>query len=178
MNTTELKKHISYLYPLNMLFNGIYSIDNVDTAPFVYPLYIICNTAPSYSRGENWIAIYIKNKCYGEFFDSYGRAPNKDFKRFLFTRCRKIVNNKKQVQGLFTNVCGGHCMYFLFHRSRGSSMNEIVKQMNDKDIVSWMIMTSPVNRRQYSDFINSPPQKNQTTKMMYKNVNVNQEDFE
>ncbi len=176
MNSTELKKHISYLYPLNKLFNGIFSIDDVATAPLVYPLYIICNTAPSYSRGEHWIAIYIKNKSYGEFFDSYGRAPNKDFKHFLYSRCKKIVSNKKQVQGLFTNVCGGHCMYFLFHRSKGSSMNEIIKKMNDNVVVSWMLSTSPVNRRHVSDFTNFRKKKNQTTKIMYENVN--REDFE
>ena len=114
MNTFELEAWVTQLYPLNKFFNGIYSINNIDSAPFVYPLYIICNTAPTWSQGEHWVAIYIMNKKYGEFFDSYGRAHNNDFKRFMFSRCKKIVYNEKRVQGFFL-IHVVHGVYFFYY---------------------------------------------------------------
>ncbi len=173
MNTFQLISQIQHLHPLNNLFNGIYSINNIDSAPFVYPLYIICNTAPTWSRGEHWIAIYIINNKYGEFFDSYGREPNKHFKRFMYSRCKKIVHNKKKLQGLFSNTCGAWCLYFLLYRSRGYSMNRIVKRINDKDMLSWMVNILAVNRDVYVG--NNFVRNNQITKIRYKNVN--KEDF-
>ncbi len=79
MNTIEIKGIISHLYPLNIYFNGVYSINNINKTPNTYPLYIICNTAPHWTKGEHWIAIYIRNKQHGEFFYSYGRKPNIEF---------------------------------------------------------------------------------------------------
>ncbi len=170
MNTSEIKGIISHLYPLNIYFNGVYSIDNINNAPNSYPLYIICNTAPRWTKGEHWIAIYIRNKEHCEFFDSYGRKPKIEFLRFLKSRCKKIICNRKKIQSEFTSNCGGYCIYYLFYKTRQYSMKDITKNLNDKKINQFInSLYSPNNEKFHSDVIYNSTSYNQICKKMYQN---------
>ncbi len=156
MRTNEIYCIIKQLYPLNKYFNGVYSIDTLDSSPLCYPLFIISNTAPKHDSGKHWVAIYIKNQYYGEFFDSYGNKPNKMFLQFMKSRCRKVKHNVKQVQNILAKTCGNHCIYYLFRKSRGYSMKEIVKNLND-NIVKMFVVSCflPNNDYYYSNIIYS-----------------------
>ncbi len=92
----------------------------------------------------------------------------------MLSRCKKIVYNEKRVQGLFSNTCGAWCLFFLLYRSKGYSMNKIVKSMSDKDMVVWMINILAVDWDRYAEH-NSFIRNNQITKIRYKNEN--KEDF-
>ncbi len=167
MNSFQIEKIIFHLFPLNVNFNGIYSIDNLNKVPYTFPLYIISNTAPSWTKGEHWIAIYIKNSKYGEYFDSYGRKPLNEFNKFMKSRCKYIKSNNKILQNILTATCGGYCIYYLYHKSKNYDMNEIVKKVNDYKINCFInSLYSPDDEIDLSSII----KYNQSSKRMIENI--------
>ena len=84
---------------------------------------LIANTDTSDKPGTHWVAMYKENhEC--EFFDSYGRAPFEN--NFLEIRTR---HNKVKLQSDYSQVCGHYCLYFLYFRSRGNNLNEIINSL-------------------------------------------------
>ena len=120
MNTNEIE---TVLYgDCGEYFQGVYSMDTLPVEPSL----IVCNTDPSTKPGQHWIAIYVdKNRC-GEYFDSFGRAPNKHFTDYLNEHCRTWTFNKKQLQSIISSFCGYYCCLYCMHRCRGINMKTIV----------------------------------------------------
>jgi len=63
-------------------FDRVFSIDNLPDDPHL----LVCNMDPSDKPGHHWVAIYIED-VRGEFFNSFGRQPNIDFKRYMNRHC-------------------------------------------------------------------------------------------
>ena len=56
----------------------------------------------------------------------YGLTPkSKHFKNFLKLNSNKISWNFVPLQGPFSSVCGQYCLFYLLHRSRKWTMQEI-----------------------------------------------------
>lgn len=95
-------------------------------------LYII-NTAPSYTLGEHWCALWLnenkkKNVC--EFFDSYGEPPSSyDLQKII--PASLVYFNNVQVQGNFQRTCAHHCLFYSLHRARGFSLKHIMNHFYD-----------------------------------------------
>ena len=70
------------------------------------------------TSGGHWVAAWND-----EYFDSYGREPIKELK----SRRRHWIWNERVLQSPLSSVCGQYCVYYLLHRARGYSMNDIVK---------------------------------------------------
>jgi hypothetical protein len=106
-------------------FYGVYSKDALPrNLPSRRPLIIVCNTDPSNQPGEHWVALYIDS--HGEYFDSFGRKPEKTFERFMNKHCTAWTFNDKQLQSIVSYFCGQYCVFYALYRSIGFDMNSVI----------------------------------------------------
>ena len=98
------------------------------------PALYILNTDSKSGNGEHWCAIFY-HKGTAEFFDPLGFAPEVyNFGPLITSReVRSGWYNSTQVQHMFSNVCGHHCLFFSYHRSRGMGMSDILKMYDEND---------------------------------------------
>ena len=75
---------------------------------------IIVNADPHTEEGSHWLAIHLQPKTMsGFYFDSYGVVPLVPaIQAFLRRNCKTWTYNKRQLQGLTTDVCGKYCCLF------------------------------------------------------------------
>jgi hypothetical protein len=119
MKTTEIERLMRKV-PNYM---GTFSSDNVPDRSGL----MIVNLDPEHLPGTHWIAIYISHdRRRGEYFDSFGRRPNKHFANIMDERCRRWIYNKKQLQSIASKYCGHYCMLYCICRSRGMDMPKFV----------------------------------------------------
>lgn len=120
------------------VFDGVHAADQLHESKH-RPTAMVINTDPSWRPGRHWVAIYVP--CVGpvEYFDSYGKSP--DVPAILrFLRGKPSVYNRRCLQSRTSEVCGQYCIYYLVHRARGRSMEEITgrfgtdKNRNDEDV--------------------------------------------
>ncbi len=100
------------------------------------PCGFVANTDPSDKPGKRW---YFPTEKKGEFFDSYGHAPNfyrDSFGDFLGKHCDKWDFNKCKLQSAWSDVCAQYCIFYLSHRALGYSMNQIVQLFNDNNMLN------------------------------------------
>ena len=119
MDTLQLIKLLKSDPATAAVFGGVLARDKLPllTANKCY----ICNTDISSKPGKHWIAIYIENNK-GEYFDSYGLPPLKEFELFLSNNTSKWEFNDKQLQSFDSSVCGEYCVVYLMLRCRGVSL--------------------------------------------------------
>lgn len=124
-------------------FNNVYSIDTLPSV-FSLPAIFIVNFDPSHLPGSHWVAIYISDTGYGEYFDSYGMRPIKsNLVHFLRLHSKHWTYNKRRLQGVISHVCGQYCCLYALYRGSGISMETFTDQFsknnfcfNDQLIVS------------------------------------------
>lgn len=129
MNTDQLERIISsqVIKSRKVKFLGVFPHDHTQflvantLAAHTFPICFLSNTQPSTKSGEHWVAFYYSSEHSPEFFDSYGLHPS--VYEFNFT---PKIYNKRCLQKLDSNVCGQYCVYFLYQRVRGKSLQEIV----------------------------------------------------
>ena len=100
-------------------FDGVFAADRLPNDPCL----LVCNTDPSHSPGENWVAIYVDEEGrYGEYFDSFGRPPPVTFRRYLDLDIACIgpiwSYNDVQLQSVASRFCGHYCVLYCILRSR------------------------------------------------------------
>ena len=127
-------------------FSGVYACDNLPNK-FEYPNSLIANTKPSNHTGEHWIAIYVNKQGYGDFFDSYGRPPQREFKRFLDKHCVSWNFSKKQLQQYTSTTCGQHCVFFIHARSLGLSLTKFLSLFTSNRAENDDIVCAYINGR-------------------------------
>jgi len=121
MNTLEIE---GFLSPRTSSFDGVFSIDTLPTSPRL----LVCNTDPASKPGRHWVAIYVRDGR-GEFFDSFGRAPNAAavFEHYMNSYRSSWIFNNKQLQSVISRFCGHYCIYYCLLRERGVDMRKIVR---------------------------------------------------
>jgi len=121
MNTVELECLISHHV---RRFDGVFSSDRLPSKPRL----LMSNTQPSNKPGEHWIVIYVDDDGrYGEYFDSFGRAPTGEFKRYMKKHCRRWTYNRQQLQSIASRFCGYYCACYSVLRSRGVDISSFVR---------------------------------------------------
>lgn len=121
-------------------------------------IYII-NTAPSYTEGEHWCALIMHDK-FCEFFDSYGEHPiSYNLLTSLNPGCRKMIFNKKKVQGPTAQTCGHHCIYYVRERAKGKSVLTVLNKYsshnfdkNDCMVYEYVVKTFSPSLAKIQDF--------------------------
>jgi hypothetical protein len=125
-------------------FQGVFSSDTLPTNPRL----LVCNTDPASKPGEHWIAIYVDKNGRGEYFDSFGRPPNKHFERYMNSRCSVWTFNKKRLQSVISGFCGYYCCLYVVLRCRGHDMTKIVGMFtNDTGYNDWLVHRIICNKR-------------------------------
>jgi len=119
MNTQEIDRFLRQRLPD---FDGVFSIDTLPERPRL----LVCNTDPSDEPGRHWVAICVREGR-GECFDSFGRAPNAIFARYL--NCVYWTFNDRRLQSIVSRFCGHYCIYYCMLSSRGIDMRRIVSSL-------------------------------------------------
>jgi len=123
MNTSQIATILEADPVCRTMFQGVYSVDTLPPNPRL----LVCNTDPSTKPGSHWIAIYVDKNGRGDYFDSFGRAPNREFEDYMNKHCRVWTFNRKQLQSVISRFCGFYCCFFCLFRSRCVDMINIVK---------------------------------------------------
>ena len=109
MNTTELLSAIRSDEYLSKKCLGVFPSDRV---PKLQPdTCVILNEDSHDKPGSHWLAMY-KSRVSTEWFDTFGRPPLPLFNSIVTTY------NKQQIQSPFSDTCGAHCLFYLYHRAR------------------------------------------------------------
>ena len=120
MNTLQILKVLEQDRYVRPLFNGVFAIDQLPKCE--NGAYVV-NTAKSTHPGQHWVAVYVTgNKV--EYFDSYGGEPSSHLKRWW--RKRSWTYNAVPLQSALTSVCGQYCIYYLIHRCRDITLEEML----------------------------------------------------
>lgn len=131
MNTRQLEYVMRTDPVVRTKFCGVFAENNLPRTLDVYPCGFIANTDPKDQPGKHWVAFYFPSVQEGEFFDSYGHAPefySPHFTKFLNQHCQEWTFNNKTLQSTLTAVCGEYCVFYLAHRARGVSKSRVVNR--------------------------------------------------
>ena len=138
MNTLQILKVLEQDRYVKPLLSGVYAIDQLPRCTF--GAYVV-NTAPSKHPGKHWVAVYISAKGV-DYFDSYGGEPSPRLKRWW--KNRSWTYNPVPLQSPLTSVCGQYCIYYLLHRARGITLDEMLLDFcsdvdhNDKHVFDFL----------------------------------------
>lgn len=124
MNTREI---ISAIRAVKADSIGVYAANHVPKL-LTTPAAIVTNIDTSDKPGSHWVAIYIDKHGHGNYYDSYGVAPISPYHLDrLRKNCVRFQWNKKQVQSVDSQVCGEHCVMFLYHMCNGISLRKYLR---------------------------------------------------
>ena len=145
MNTRDILSSLRN-HPLTRnVFKGVYSantLPNIRREKSKEAKAYVFNLDPSYLPGSHWVAVYSNRKGI-EYFDSYGLPPSTDrIRRLLGSRCKY---NTKRLQSFYTTVCGQYCLYFIWKRCHGQSMETILQSFGENTTLNDLIVNSTVN---------------------------------
>ena len=129
MNTSSLLRAMDGLFSRSRLNVNYYvtAADTVySTVDFTkYPIAIICNTDVEKGAGKHWIAFWLPEKGVMEYFDSFAlpiyRYWNVEVPPGAITKENCII-----YQSALSNVCGNHCLFFLYNRALGVTYHDFV----------------------------------------------------
>lgn len=108
------------------MFVGVFACDRLPTRLNQRgPALIVCNTDPHDRPGQHWVALYVEDSSYGEYFDSFGRPPEGPFRTFLNQHCARWIFNERHLQSTISHFCGHYCIFYCLHRCRDKNINAI-----------------------------------------------------
>lgn len=144
MNNQEIENIMFGTFSTRNVFSKVLPIDLLPkSAPqkSLRPYALVINLSNSNEKGSHWVGVYFDKKPkYDEYFDSYGLGPPKQIERLLG---KYYLYNNKQIQNYFSSTCGQHTVYYIFRKSLGDTMQNILDRFsrnlkeNDRMIASW-----------------------------------------
>jgi len=143
MNTEQIHGILSRIIAPPTRFLGVFAKDEIPNPGSLthFPSCFVANTDPANKPGEHWVAYWFDSADSCEFFDSYGLSP-KDYG--LPISCTSF--NTQLLQSLTSSVCGQFCIYYLFYRSRGLPLPQILNSFSLANL-AW-------NSQQVARFVN------------------------
>lgn len=128
MNAYQLQKILERIVSAPCRFIGVFPKDTLPRYMTRYPCCYVANTDISSGPGQHWVAVWYNSPSSCEFFDSYGMPPEAYGFSILCTNY-----NHKALQSNSSTVCGQFCLFFLYSRSRGLSLNQIQNSFSSSD---------------------------------------------
>ena len=130
--TTQLVNFVKNHPHLHKYFLGVYSRDYLPILAIsqnAAPLGFIVNTDTGNLPGTHWIACVLLPSGQGEVFDSFAQIPPSSLQLWMNKHCpRGWFYNTTCIQGPLTTLCGGYCLFYLYHR--------LVSNMSMQTIIS------------------------------------------
>ena len=110
MDTWEI---LCTLRNVNSFFDVFPSDLLSSSRPVQTPCTLIVNADPQIEGGSHWLAIRLTLRSSSAYyFDSYGIVPLvPGIQDFLKHNCTTSEYNKRQLQGLTSDVCGQYCRF-------------------------------------------------------------------
>lgn len=113
---------------LGSAFGGVYPIDEFERLPInrntQFTAYVV-NSDPAHLSGQHWLSVCTNGK-WGEFFDSFGRRPQREICTFFKKRgIRNWERNRHRYQSLNSTLCGGYCIRYILARFRRQQIRMI-----------------------------------------------------
>lgn len=130
MNSLKLQYILERIIKPPCKFLGVFAKDKIPLTMTSYPCCFVANTDISSMSGEHWVAYFYDSPQSYEFFDSYGMPPQV----YGFVSVNNY--NRKSLQSLTSSVCGQFCLFYLYLRSRGFTLNQILNSFSSSDS-SW-----------------------------------------
>ena len=127
MNTEEIRRALEFICGDEFL--GVYSRNTMPRHLPTGRSIIVVNTDPSYKPGTHWIAMRFDN-AFGEYFDSFGRYPEKTFETYMNEHCRAWTFNDKQIQSVASKFCGCYIVFVAAYWKLGYCMHRIVSNFS------------------------------------------------
>lgn len=137
MNTSQLECYIKCDSVLNEDVLGVYASNRLPRQRINQASGLIVNTDVYSQPGQHWCAIYNDGKGRIEFFDSYGRPPERNshhIKSWIHERANSCSFNRKQLQSNHSSVCGFYCILYLHQRLRGISLDDFVETFDSSNL--------------------------------------------
>lgn len=151
MNNFQIDKILGRNKSTAPYYLGCFPSDKLDRVPSKYfPLSFVVNFDPSWEKGSHWVAIFAESPHSVDYYDSLGiwPPPNENISRYL-SNFNQIEFNPYAFQEIGSRNCGKHAIFFLYNRSIGKTMNEILQFLIDRGMIR---KTSP--DRIVSNFLN------------------------
>lgn len=142
MNTVQIMNVMNNNKIMKTYFKGVFSCDKLPKYKIKKTACYIINTDPSSKPGTHWVAIFFPKKGYAEYFDSFGFEPKiKSIIKFIMNNSSHYTYNKKQLQNIFSSVCGNYCCEYLLHRCKGKVKSLFLKKYNSKNTANNDVIT-------------------------------------
>lgn len=128
MDSEQLDRVLSSNAYTRRSFLGVFASDRLPYGIREYPACFIVNVDPAYASGSHWLACYLSSPRDLEFFDSFGRGPSR-FEGPIWNYVRRFpyVNyNEVILQSNTSAVCGQYCIYYVYSKCRGYSLNDML----------------------------------------------------
>ena len=109
-------------------FGGVYACDEIPNTLLSEHFYII-NTAPSRHPGEHWISVYAGHEV--ECFDSLAKKQTVDQFKDIIQGLH--YTNAVAVQHPLSISCGEYCLFYVYLRCRGISLDCIINVLSGWD---------------------------------------------
>ena len=89
---------------------------------------VIVNADPHTEGGSHWLAVHFRPKSSSDYyFDSYGIVPLvPSIQAFMKRNCTICEYNRRQLQGLTTDVCGKYSCIFALYMDRGYTPQQFI----------------------------------------------------
>ena len=139
MNTTQIENILRKR--CKNMFLGVFAKDRLPgRLPAKRPLLLVCNTDPSSRPGEHWVVLFVGKYARGEFFDSYGRPPDRLFSLYMDKYCAKWKYCNSQIQSVISSFCAQYCIFYCLYKSLNYSLKDILKCFsNDTALNDWIV---------------------------------------
>lgn len=128
MDAHELRDIISKDIRLSRQFLGVFAANEIPRQMPVGSLALV-NCCQRSRPGKHWIAIYQESAI------SARNVPPSAYNLENKLPADVIVYNKRQLQSVFSNVCGQYCLYYCYFKARGYAINYILAIFSN-DVVS------------------------------------------
>ena len=116
-------------------FAGVYPSDLLPHS-IAHACTVIINADPHTEKGSHWLAVHFQPKSSSAYyFDSYGMPPTlvPAIHTFIRRNCTVWDYNKRQLQGLTSNVCGKYCCLFALYADRRYDPRHIIDLLDGGD---------------------------------------------
>ena len=131
MNSIQISNILSNNRITYGKFMGVFAADTLKTFS-THPYCLVVNSDKQSQRGTHWMAIYVPQSNYIEYFDSLAdEIPNEQIKQFL-DKFDHVKMNHRKIQSSFDTSCGAHVIYFIIHRCAGRSFDSITRGLHEK----------------------------------------------
>ncbi len=135
MNTQQIERALKHNPKTVKRFCGVFPSDRLPKSLSTFPCGFVANTDPSTEPGTHWVVFHFPNPKTCEFFDSYGQKPehySESFKTYL--KPFEQERNVRKLQSSWTEVCGHYCIFYLYQRACGHSLNNIVNMFGNNTL--------------------------------------------